>query len=771
MTPRPHGGRRAGPQCLIRSSHCHGVPTEASYGEPMRALRRTYVVTSLIFLTVFEAWLRLELGGAFATRAFVDISSTVIPLTAGVLAIMRAQVLPKERRIAWHLLGLASISWGLGGVAWAYYELVARVEAPFPSLADVGYLGLIPFGIGALLVMVVGSTQVASRLRTLLDGLIIVLALLFLAMGTFAGPIVDYARANYSTFEQAVLLAYPLGDLILLSLLLLVASRVTAGVQRTFMVIAAGLVCLMVADVGYWYLSAQGTYSTGVWTDIGWVAGFSLLGYAALRPIPRVENEGDFRPGFLLAWLPLAPFMAATIASMWIQIRDGALNPFLYWNAVAVVSVLAVRQTVMLWENLSLRKQIEAALVEVEGARDRLEERVQERTLDLEKANAGLADEAARRAKAQQEAERASNAKSLFLATMSHEIRTPLNAVIGLASVLQDQKLNPEQRTQMETIRQSSEQLLRVLNDILDYTKMESGELALENHPVDPKTIAAGVIEAVRPRATAKGLELVLDVDPSIPVLESDAGRIQQVMLNYLDNAVKFTEEGRIRLGLSAQVSERTCLLQIEVEDTGRGLSDEESARLFQPFQQGDASLTRSTGGTGLGLAICRRLAELMGGRTWVESSPGKGSHFFATVAAQLADKAVATPEVASKAPLRKLKILLAEDNLVNQKVAVAMLKRLDQEVTVVGDGLAAVAAAKDARFDVILMDIQMPNMDGMAATDAIRGLGASKDAHIVAMTAHAMPDDRQRFLDSGMNDYLPKPVRLEDLRATLARV
>jgi signal transduction histidine kinase/ActR/RegA family two-component response regulator len=393
-----------------------------------------------------------------------------------------------------------------------------------------------------------------------------------------------------------------------------------------------------------------------------------------------------------------------------------------------------------------------------------LDERVRDRT-------AALAGATAR-------AEAASRAKSQFLANMSHEIRTPMNGVIGMAELLSATPLDASQREVTETIRSSGQILLAIINDILDLSTIESGQLALDKAPFALGSVLSQALKVVSTAAAAKGLALDVDADATIPPdLLGDRLRLGQVLVNLLSNAVKFTEAGRVTLStrLVAATATTPAAIRIEVRDTGIGIEPERLARLFQPFEQGDVSMSRRFGGTGLGLAISKRLVELMDGRLWGESQPGVGSTFIL----ELPLRAAETPSAPSRpvqaaAPAQKpagnLRLLIAEDNPVNQRVASRMLQRLGYKSDVVENGRLAVEAVERETYDVIFMDVQMPELDGLEATRRIKAR-PGQTPWIIALTAHALEEDRKQCLAAGMNDFLSKPVQLTELTAALERM
>ncbi len=464
-------------------------------------------------------------------------------------------------------------------------------------------------------------------------------------------------------------------------------------------------------------------------------------------------------------------------------------RPWVAWAAGAAgfsfVALLQVLMLGMTGRTVLIQRQnaaLRASEERIARYRDHLEDLVEERTRELARVNAELAEHGRR-------AEAANQAKSAFLAHMSHEIRTPLNGILGMTELALDAPLPPTVRESLETVRHSGQSLLGILNDILDFSKIEAGKLDIESVAFELPELIRRTLATLGPVADAKGLTLAAELAPDLPAgVVGDPGRLRQVLLNLIGNGLKFTEHGGV--STRARLLERAggrVRIRFEVTDTGIGIAPEKQRQIFEPFAQEDASITRRYGGTGLGLSITSRLVRLMGGEIGVQSSPEMGSTFGFTLPFGLAEPAPAAlpagsgapggpgpdPGPSQAAPARVLRVLLVEDNAVNQKVGLGMLRRLGHAVSVAANGQEALERLAAEPFDLVLMDMQMPVMDGLEATRRLRAREAALGlprTRVIATTANAMASDQALCLAAGMDGFISKPLGAAALKAELDR-
>jgi signal transduction histidine kinase/ActR/RegA family two-component response regulator len=420
-----------------------------------------------------------------------------------------------------------------------------------------------------------------------------------------------------------------------------------------------------------------------------------------------------------------------------------------------------------------LARVVNQMATEIHQSRELLETRIAEATRSLREQKEQLE-------RANQESIAANNAKSNFLANMSHEIRTPMNTIIGMTQLALLNEHDKKRRDYLRKISHSGEHLLGVIDDILDFSKIESGKLVLENTDFDLDQVKQTLISVSEWKASEKHLKLTFDFESSIPHnLHGDPLRVNQILINYINNAIKFTAQGEIIVrARKLEETEHDVSLRFEVQDTGIGISPEQQSKLFQVFQQGDSSISRQYGGTGLGLAITQRLASLMSGEVGVQSETGKGSTFWAMVrisrsaatGRQDEEREKGAGGGAAAAAIRGARILLAEDHPFNQQVAIEFLEDAGATARIANNGEEVLELLQRESFDCVLMDMQMPLMDGLAATRLIRANAALAKVPVIAMTANASHEDRERCLAAGMNDFIVKPFKLNNFYDTIAR-
>lgn len=666
-----------------------------------------------------------------------------------------------RRGLAWCLTGVGSMLVGQllqDCVAWAQWQ-------PIPFLADALFLVCGPC-------LTIGLVEFTRKRLKPVDWRAVALDSAGLLVATLAATLALFmpSHGEGGVLLVGTLAAYPFSLMAptSLALTLILKLRVRAQWQTLLLPLSTGALMVLWS---IWNLASLNlSNSDGSLLNMGLSIsalgiGFGLRSFHLdTNPSPQWDRQCE-------GALRMLPLVLVVLAALGVSLTSSlttlpASTRSIVQLGAAVVIVLAfIRQGVL------LRERDRLIIVErmLRQRESELEARVAERTRDLQASR-----EQAEAARASAEA--ANQVKSEFLANMSHEIRTPLNGVIGFAQLALMTTDNPEQQRYMTNIQLASNQLLRLINDILDMSKIEAGKLDLEHIQFDLSAVIRSVATQISPRLSDKGLQLVIDTPPeaSIPIW-GDPLRVEQILLNYANNAVKFTEHGQIDIQVKLLNETSTHVtLQLTVSDTGIGMDASTCKRLFAAFEQADNSTTRRFGGTGLGLAICKQLATLMGGEVGVESQLGSGSRFWLTLRAEKAPSHhVSHPETAQRSDnvhLTGKRILLAEDNELNEVLACSILEQQGFVVRVARTGIQALDLWRSEPFDCILMDMHMPIMDGLTATRLIRQETIRQQPPILAMTASALAEDMQECLAAGMNAVITKPFQASELISTLER-
>jgi signal transduction histidine kinase/DNA-binding response OmpR family regulator len=681
------------------------LTTDPDAGESRTFRRAVAIFVGLCAL--FGAWITFSFGGNRATISFDDAATALAAIAAAGLSFRAARRRPQHRSF-FVLLGLALACWSSGEVIWGFYEVVLNVEVPFPSIADIGYLSAIPFAVAAMAVYPTAErSRATTRIRSVLDALIIATSVLFVSWAFVLAPALQQGGAT--AFETVVSLAYPVGDVVIASVAIMAIHRGRVLGRLPLLLVAVGMLANAVSDSVYAYLTQVGKYSSGDIIDLGWFTAYLLIALAAVVPSRAAEevqrstrSVGDLVVPYLALGCAVAVAMQKIVTR---QFDD----QMLLWLMLAAIVLVAIRQVI------------------------------------------ALADGAAALA----EAKEASQLKTAFIANMSHEIRTPMNGVMGMLALLLDRDLGAVERDYAETMAGSAEALMAVINDVLDFSKLEAGKVLPERVSFPLGATVEVAIAGIAAKAYAKNIELISIIQPDVPDhVVGDRLRVRQILANLLDNAVKFTDTGEVVVRVSNDDQGR---VRFDVTDHGIGISPESRDLLFDSFTQADMSTTRLFGGTGLGLAICKQLAELMGGEIGVEGELGEGSTFWFALPFDV----VTDLDGAMRSSLGDARVLVVSASRAAVDGLTAQLRRETPNVVGMTDAshtLAALFEAADhaAPFDIVVVDDRIvgDSQLGLARTIAASpALAATQVVALAAQTAMVASEPQ-------VHAWVSKPVR-----------
>ncbi|MFT4166653.1 MAG: ATP-binding protein [Microlunatus sp.] len=842
-------------------------PLATAHHRPFpQAARRLLVVFGICWVVAILV-VTVLLANRDPATAQAQLIGSVGLLTALLFAFvccLRAARHRTPARLGWIFMTLGMGLGGLGQVSWVLTALSGTESSPSAAADTVSFLGYMVPTVVAILAFPRRSELLISRLRQLLDVLVITIGVLLISEATVLGPVLQ--TADFSSLGSWLHAAYLVADVAICALVLCFGMRQLPGDRLTWFFLGSGLLVIAVSDSIYVWLIAQGVeFATATPLAAGWMAGPVMIGLATFIPMTGWHSRGR-EYTLLLQLLPYLPFVGALVL-LGIGLYDR--DPYFLATAGLLLAVVAARQVMIVYENVSLTRDLEAKVARrtselaalgsiVTSSTDAivgvsLENRITfwnpsaarlygypadqviGRSPDFLLADTGVEaktllgravrgeqmagyeldwsrpdgsvvpvaltvspivgdegvegisifaqDITSRRREAEalerarEEALTTARLKSEFLATMSHEIRTPMNAVIGLTALLLETDLDPTQRLYTEGVQSGGDALLSVIDDILDFSKLEAGKVVLEQSDFSLRQVVEEVGALMAPTASAKGLELIAYCVPDVPeALHGDAGRIRQVLLNLASNAVKFTQTGEVIIKAAAvDVDRDRCRLRLEVIDTGIGIAEEHRGRLFESFSQADASTTRRFGGTGLGLAISRRLVEVMGGTITLESEVGVGSRFIVELSLRTAARVEPTAGSVSHDLLSGLRVLVVDDNSTNGILLETQLSSWSMVPDVVDSAEAAFrllrnAAIEGRPYDLAALDAHMPEIDGLELAQQVTADPILRGLPMIMLTSGLYPGPGA-MREAGIGQWLPKPVRNGDLFDRLIRL